>query len=42
MVEFHIGLKVFGKIKGFPYWPGVIEDIKNDKYLIRFYGDEKW
>lgn len=29
---------VYGKIKGFPYWPAKVMEFKNDVYDVRFFG----
>ena len=40
---FQIGEVVFGKIKGYPYWPAkVIEISSNLIYTIKFYCDNSY
>ncbi len=38
--QFNKGDIVWAKVKGYPWWPGVIADIQNSIYLINFCHDE--
>lgn len=42
--KFNEGDRVFAKIKGFPYWPAIVEkvDLSSNipKYEVIFYGDK--
>jgi len=29
---------VFAKLRGFPYWPGIIIEIKSKKIIVQFFG----
>ncbi|KAF2893699.1 hypothetical protein ILUMI_12472 [Ignelater luminosus] len=35
---FKVGDKVFAKVKGYPAWPAIITEDKNNKYDVKFYG----
>lgn len=38
--SFQVNELVWAHIRGFPYWPGVIENVTNKgKYLVHFFGD---
>lgn len=43
--KFNIGDKVFAKVKGFPYWPAIVNNInfetKVPKYNVQFYGTKQ-
>lgn len=44
--SFQIGDYVFGKVKGYCFWPGRIRGFKQPNetllYLVKFYGTSDW
>lgn len=38
-VEFTVGDVIWGKIRGFPHWPGKIEAIENGRFIVYWFND---
>ncbi|XP_044740193.1 PC4 and SFRS1-interacting protein isoform X2 [Chrysoperla carnea] len=39
--NFCVGDKVFAKVKGYPPWPAIIDEIKGKRYSVTFYGTKE-
>lgn len=40
--NFPVGAVCFGKLKGYPAWPGIILAVEGNRYKIKFFGDQTW